>query len=95
MSPKKKKKKKRPALACFANAIPAYLRLRGIDARRHPVFRELTRVRQYFDKIKGLETGPEKRNLTLDKAAAGRFIKHGLVSHLGPTPIIYFTGFEE
>jgi len=37
-------------------------------------------VRQYFDKIKALETEPEQRTMTLDKEAAGRFIKHGLVS---------------
>lgn len=44
------------------------------------MFRELTRVKQYFEKIKALETPPEKRTMTLDKQAAGRFIKHGLVS---------------
>lgn len=44
------------------------------------MFRELTRVRQYFAKIKDLETEPEQRSMTLDKEAAGRFIKHGLVS---------------
>jgi exosome complex protein LRP1 len=37
-------------------------------------------VKQYFDKIKALETEPEQRTMTLDKEAAGRFIKHGLVS---------------
>ena len=59
----------------------AYLRLHGVDAKQHRVFRELTRVKQYFDKIKALETEPEQRTMTLDKAAASRFIKHGLVSH--------------
>lgn len=44
------------------------------------MFRELTRVKQYFEKIKALEMEPEKRTMTLDKQAAGRFIKHGLVS---------------
>ena len=58
----------------------AYLRLHGVDAKQHPVFRELTRVKQYFEKIKALETEPEERSMTLDKAAANRFIKHGLVS---------------
>lgn len=57
----------------------AYLRLHGVDAKQHPVFRELTRVKQYFDKIKALETEPEQRTMTVDKQAAGRFIKHGLV----------------
>lgn len=48
------------------------------------MFKELTRVRQYFEKIKALETGPEneKPNLTLNKEAAARFIKHGLVSSI-------------
>ena len=60
--------------------MAAYLRLHGVDAKQHPVFRELTRVKQYFEKIKVLETEPEERTMTVDKAAAGRFIKHGLVS---------------
>jgi len=51
-----------------------------VDAKQHPVFRELTRVKQYFEKIKALETEPEERPMSLDKEAAGRFIKHGLVS---------------
>ncbi|CAG8207829.1 unnamed protein product [Penicillium nalgiovense] len=58
--------------------IFSYLRLHGVDAKQHPVFRELTRVKQYFEKIKALETEPEERSMTLDKAAASRFIKHGL-----------------
>ncbi|KAJ5118635.1 hypothetical protein N7448_010340 [Penicillium atrosanguineum] len=61
--------------------IFSYLRLHGIDAKQHSVFRELTRVKQYFDKIKDLETEPEQRTMTLDKAAAGRFIKHGLAGN--------------
>ncbi|KAL1997784.1 hypothetical protein VTN02DRAFT_772 [Thermoascus thermophilus] len=56
----------------------SYLRLHGLDAREHPVFKELTRVKQYFEKIKALETEPEKRTMSLDKQAAGRFIKHSL-----------------
>ncbi len=59
----------------------ANLKLSGIDAKEHPVFRELTRVKQYFEKIKVAENGGTKReNLTLDKQAAGRIIKHALVS---------------
>ncbi len=57
----------------------AYLRLNGVKAREHPVFIELTRVKQYFDKIKAAET-PAERSKTVDKAAAARFIKAGLVS---------------
>ncbi|KAJ5624581.1 hypothetical protein N7510_000890 [Penicillium lagena] len=61
--------------------IFSYLRLHGVDAKQHPVFRELTRVKQYFEKIKALETEPEQRTMTLDKEAAGRFIKHGLAGN--------------
>jgi exosome complex protein LRP1 len=63
--------------------LPAYLRLNGVKAREHPVFQELTRVKQYFDKIKAAETPVEKReNMSIDKQAAARFIKAGLVSEL-------------
>ncbi|KAL4922195.1 Sas10/Utp3/C1D family-domain-containing protein, partial [Aspergillus aurantiobrunneus] len=58
--------------------IFSYLRLHGVKATEHPVFRELTRVKQYFAKIKSLETEPEPRTMLLDKQAAGRFIKRGL-----------------
>ncbi len=57
----------------------AYLRLNGVKAREHPVFKELTRVKQYFDKIRAIET-PVERSMAVDKAAAARFIKAGLVS---------------
>ncbi|KAJ5548761.1 hypothetical protein N7513_005995 [Penicillium frequentans] len=58
-----------------------YLRLYGVDAKQRPVFRELTRVKQYFEKIKALETEPEQRKMTLDKGAANRFVKHGLAGN--------------
>lgn len=63
-----------------------YLRLRGIDGKQHPVFTELTRLKHYIGKIEEAEKPPERRAMTLDKAAAGRFIKHGLVSPLLVTP---------
>lgn len=66
---------------CRADDKIAYLRLHGVNAKEHPVFKELTRVKQYFEKIKALETEPEKRTMALDKQAASRFIKHGLVCH--------------
>lgn len=50
-----------------------------MNAKDHRVFREITRVKQYFGKIEALEKEPEQRSMTLDKEAAGRFIKHGLV----------------
>jgi exosome complex protein LRP1 len=57
------------------------LRLNGIDAKAHPVFKELTRVKEYFGKIKSAETSGTKRNVTLDKEAASRFVKHGLAGN--------------
>ncbi|RDW63829.1 hypothetical protein BP5796_10331 [Coleophoma crateriformis] len=57
----------------------SYLRLNGVKAREHPVFTELTRVKQYFDKIKIAETPrPKRENMNLDKQAAARIIKAGL-----------------
>lgn len=66
----------------LTNSI-AYLRLNGVKAREHPVFLELTRVKQYFDKIKAAENpgaAAKDRSMVLDKSAAARFIKAGLVS---------------
>lgn len=64
-----------------ANLSLAYLRLNGVNAKAHPVFDELTRVKQYFQKIKVAESAETQQNTRLDKAAAGRFIKHALVSY--------------
>jgi hypothetical protein len=69
---------------CFilsTNSHVAYLRLHGVKARDHPVFTELTRVKQYFEKIKRAENPVGKReNMSVDKDAAARIIKAGLVS---------------
>ena len=66
-----------------AYAVEAYLRLNGIEAKEHPVFEELARVKQYFAKIKNIENPDAgKRDLVVDKEAAARMIKHGLVKHL-------------
>ncbi|RKF79676.1 putative exosome-associated family protein [Golovinomyces cichoracearum] len=59
----------------------SYLRLNGINAHEHPVFLELTRVKQYFEKIKQAEAPPAVRNLIIDKDAASRFIKAGLAGN--------------
>jgi exosome complex protein LRP1 len=57
--------------------------LNGVKAREHPVFKELTRVKQYFGKIKAAETTSNERAVvSLDKQAAARFIKAGLVCAL-------------
>ncbi|KAI2782284.1 Sas10/Utp3/C1D family-domain-containing protein [Daldinia loculata] len=57
------------------------LRLNGVEAKEHPVFKELARVRQYFDKIKNIETPPEKPEQTLNKEAAIRFIRADLAEN--------------
>ncbi|KAI0390659.1 Sas10/Utp3/C1D family-domain-containing protein [Xylariaceae sp. FL0594] len=54
------------------------LRLNSVDAKEHPVFKELLRVRQYFDKIKNIEFPPQKPEQTLNKEAAIRFIRSDL-----------------
>ena len=71
--------------ALFLTVVLAYLRLHGVKAREHPVFTELTRVKQYFQKLKVAQNpvndGAGKReNLILDKGAAQRIIAKGLVS---------------
>ncbi|KAF2757432.1 hypothetical protein EJ05DRAFT_538635 [Pseudovirgaria hyperparasitica] len=62
------------------SVIFSYLNLSSVDAKAHPIFEELSRVKQYFAKIKLAEEGPVKRpgHRTLDTSAANRFIKHGL-----------------
>ncbi|KAK0510333.1 hypothetical protein JMJ35_007727 [Cladonia borealis] len=59
----------------------SYLRLNGVNAREHPVFQELTRVKQYFKKTETAESAGGHPNAKLDKAAAGRFIKHALAGN--------------
>ena len=59
--------------------MAAYLRLNGINAREHPIFAELNRVKQYFEKIKLADSNVATPNAKLDKAAAGRMVKHALV----------------
>lgn len=61
--------------------IFSYLRLNGVKAQEHPVFLELTRVKNYFGKIKQAEAIPAERSMTIDKGAASRFIKAGLAGN--------------
>jgi len=73
-----------PSLLSYGNnedshKVAASLRLNGVDAKNHAVFRELVRVRQYFEKIKKIETPPEPRPTSLDTTAAIRFLKADLV----------------
>ncbi|PBL00674.1 hypothetical protein ARMGADRAFT_1073015 [Armillaria gallica] len=79
-----------------------YLKSRGIDPKTHPVVSELVRpsltaqlptttskqdrIKGYFDKIDKAEK-PETRHIEIDKAAAGRFIKHAITqAKLGRPP---------
>ncbi|KIW49154.1 hypothetical protein PV05_10858 [Exophiala xenobiotica] len=61
----------------------SYLKLHGVDAKEHAVFRELTRVKQYFEKIKTADADPTTSHptVTLNKEAAGRVIKHALAGN--------------
>lgn len=61
-------------------ALFSALRLNGTDAKAHPVFTELARVRQYYEKIKKAEEPPEQRTQGVNTQAAIRFIKADLVS---------------
>jgi exosome complex protein LRP1 len=58
----------------------SHIRLNGTeDPKSHPIFTELRRVQQYMQKVQEAENPVGKReNLSLNKAAAGRFIKAGL-----------------
>ena len=57
------------------------LRLHGVNAREHAIYRELARVKEYSGKIQTAEIVGTKRNTTLDKDAAGRFVKAGLAGN--------------
>lgn len=67
-------------LATYAieSILFSYLRLSGVDAKNHPIFQELTRVKEYFNKIKGVEAVASGPSAKIDAGAAGRFIKAGL-----------------
>ncbi|KAI5297795.1 hypothetical protein KEM56_004533 [Ascosphaera pollenicola] len=60
-----------------------YLKLHGTNVKEHPIFRELTRVRQYFEKLEAAEKKPTDDQPTskLNKDAANRFIKHSLAGN--------------
>jgi exosome complex protein LRP1 len=63
--------------------IFSHVRLTGADGKAHPVFTELQRVKQYFDKIEKAENPVGKReNLSLNKPAAARFIKAALAGNV-------------
>lgn len=61
--------------------LAAYLRLNGVNAKEHLVFKELDRVRRYFGKVKEVDEKSivTKPNITLNKQAAARIIQSSLV----------------
>ncbi|KAK3674364.1 hypothetical protein LTR78_005833 [Recurvomyces mirabilis] len=61
-------------LATYAinSVLFSALRLNGVDAKTHPVFQELNRVKEYFAKIKAAESVGQRRTTTVDKDAAAR-----------------------
>lgn len=67
--------------------MAAYLKINGVDAKEHPVFKELQRVKQYFGKVKEAEekVSAAKPSTTLNKQAAARIIQHSLVRERGKT----------
>ncbi|KAK3310760.1 Sas10/Utp3/C1D family-domain-containing protein [Chaetomium strumarium] len=54
------------------------LRLNGVDTRNHAVFTELTRVKQYTEKIQKLENPPAPRENMVNTEAAARLLKSDL-----------------
>jgi exosome complex protein LRP1 len=57
------------------------MKLHGVDTKNHSIVSELTRIRQYMDKIQRIENDQKAPSLNLDKAAADRIIKHGLAGN--------------
>jgi exosome complex protein LRP1 len=62
----------------------SYLKIHGVQVKEHPVFKELTRVKQYFAKINAAENPAETAQpaARLNKDAAARVIKHELVRRI-------------
>lgn len=61
--------------------VIAYLKVNGVDPKEHAIFKEIERVKQYFNKIKEAEeiSIVTKPSVTLNKQAAARIIQHSLV----------------
>ncbi|KAI1123937.1 Sas10/Utp3/C1D family-domain-containing protein [Nemania abortiva] len=67
-----------PGAGTGAGAGAATLRLNGVDAKEHQVYKELARVRNYFEKLKAIEMPAQKPQQSLNKEAAIRFIRSDL-----------------
>ena len=53
-----------------------------MDTKNHAIYTELTRVKQYFEKIQKLETPPAERETKVNTEAVARFVKNDLVCYL-------------
>ncbi|CAM9222630.1 unnamed protein product [Chrysoparadoxa australica] len=65
-----------------ASLFYMHLRSKGVDPKNHPVKGELDRIQRYMVKLKSIQGLPQskedQRKITVDQAAAGRFIAHSL-----------------
>ncbi|GHJ83711.1 hypothetical protein NliqN6_0113 [Naganishia liquefaciens] len=57
----------------ICDLIWIFLRLKGLDPDKHPVMKELDRIKTYYIKVRDAESAPKRAN-KVDVAAAGRFI---------------------
>ncbi|KAM7189769.1 Sas10/Utp3/C1D family domain containing protein [Naviculisporaceae sp. PSN 640] len=73
-------KAKLNVLTCYAieSILFSSLRLNGVDAKNHAIFTELTRIKQYFEKIKKIETPAPERETTVNMEAAVRVLRADL-----------------
>ncbi len=51
-----------------------------METKNHAIFTELTRVKQYMDKIQKLENPPAEREKAVNTEAAARFLRSDLVT---------------
>ena len=62
----------------------AALRLNGVETKNHAIFAELTRVKQYMDKIQKVENPPAERETAVNTEVAARFLRSDLVRRSAP-----------
>ncbi len=55
--------------------------MNGVQTKNHAIFAELTRVKQYMDKIQKIENPPAERENAVNTEVAARFLRSDLVSH--------------
>lgn len=65
----------RPSFQQLLTPDAAALRLNGVETKNHAIFTELTRVKQYMDKIQKLENPPAQRENAVNTEVAARFFE--------------------